>query len=73
MTQREFFDGISLCRNPLLSKIFESIGLSNNSGLGVLRILDSYKRNCFEFGWNYLKVCFKYNPKTYIKNYYQAI
>ena len=66
MTQKEFFDGMSLSRNPELTKIFERVGLVNNSGLGILRILDSYKKNCFEFGWNYLKVCFKYNPKTYI-------
>lgn len=67
LKKEDFLKGVVYRRNKELIKIFSDVDLIENVGSGVLRILKSYNKDCFDFMENYLRVSFKFkeNPFEY--------
>ncbi len=58
LSQTEFFEGISVPRNQELMRIFKDLGLVEQLGSGIPRILESYSKECFAFSDNFLRMSF---------------
>lgn len=58
LSQQEFFQGYSVPRNKEIMRIFRDLGLVEQLGSGVPRILESYSRECFTFSENFLRMSF---------------
>jgi predicted HTH transcriptional regulator len=58
LSQEEFFLGYSVPRNKELMRIFKDLGMVEQLGSGVPRILESYDRSCFSFSDNFLRMSF---------------
>ncbi len=58
MTQKDFLDGLSLPRNKELIRIYKDLGMVEQLGSGVPRILQAYAKDCFKFSENYLRMIF---------------
>ena len=58
MTQEDFFDGLSLPRNKELMRVYKDLGMVEQLGSGVPRILQAYSKDCFKFADNYLRMTF---------------
>jgi ATP-dependent DNA helicase RecG len=81
LSQEEFFEGFSVPRNKELMRVFKDLGMVEQLGSGVPRILESYKRECFTFTDNFLRMTFpiiggqvdiltnrQYQEKSWLKN-----
>ncbi len=58
LSQGEFFEGFSVPRNKELMRVFKDLGMVEQLGSGVPRILESYGRGCFTFSDNFLRMVF---------------
>ena len=58
LSQEEFFRGFSVPRNQELMRIFKDLGMVEQLGSGVPRILKSYGKKCFAFSDNFLRMVF---------------
>ena len=58
LSQPEFFEGFSVPRNKELMRVFRDLGLVEQLGSGVPRILETYSRKCFTFSDNFLRMAF---------------
>jgi len=58
LSQEEFFHGFSVPRNKELMRIFKDLGMVEQLGSGVPRILESYGRECFSFSDHFLRMSF---------------
>ena len=58
LNQEEFFQGFSVPRNKELMRVFKDLGMVEQLGSGVPRILESYGRECFTFLDNFLRMVF---------------
>ncbi len=58
LSQNEFFEGFSVPRNKELMRVFKDLGMVEQLGSGVPRILESYKKECFTFTDNFLRMTF---------------
>ncbi|MNK09419.1 Divergent AAA domain protein [compost metagenome] len=56
LSQDEFFDGFSVPRNKELMRVFKDLDLVEQLGSGIPRILEAYKRDCFQFSENFLRI-----------------
>jgi ATP-dependent DNA helicase RecG len=56
LSQEEFFEGYSVPRNKEIMRIFKDLGLVEQLGSGVPRILENYSRECFKFSDNFLRM-----------------
>jgi len=56
MTQGDFFEGLSCPRNKELIRIFKDLGMVEQLGSGVPRILRAYPKDCFHFGDSFLRI-----------------
>jgi ATP-dependent DNA helicase RecG len=63
MTQEDFFDGLSLPRNKELMRVYKDLGMVEQLGSGVPRILQAYSKDCFKFSENYLRMTFLASEK----------
>jgi len=61
LSREEFFEGFSVPRNKELMRIYKDLGLVEQLGSGVPRILEYYGKECFKFSDNFLRMTF---PKT---------
>ncbi len=61
MTKKDFFSGISRPVNIILTRIFIQLGLIEQTGHGVLLVVEKYGKNAFEFLDNFLKVTIPFN------------
>ena len=61
LSQDEFFEGFSVPRNKELMRIYKDVGLVEQLGSGIPRILESYDKSCFQFSDNFLRMSF---PKS---------
>lgn len=68
LSKEEFFEGFSVPRNKELMRIFKDLGLVEQLGSGVPRILEYYGRECFKFSENFLRMTF---PKAILEKPYQ--
>ena len=60
-TKQDFFSGISRPVNEVLARIFIQLGLIEQTGHGVLLIVDKYGKEVFEFLDNFIKVNIPFN------------
>ncbi len=58
LSRDEFFEGFSVPRNRELMRVFRDLGLVEQLGSGVPRILETYSRDCFSFSDNFLRMAF---------------
>ncbi|MEZ4998133.1 MAG: putative DNA binding domain-containing protein, partial [Bacteroidales bacterium] len=56
LTQQEFFEGFSVPRNKELMRVFKDLGMVEQLGSGVPRILESYGKECFTFSDHFLRM-----------------
>lgn len=61
LTKEEFFRGRSYPRNRELMRIFKDMGLCEQLGSGMKRILEKYTPEDYEISENFVVACFKYN------------
>ncbi len=58
LNQDEFFEGYSVPRNKELMRVFKDLGMVEQLGSGVPRILESYGKECFSFSDHFLRMSF---------------
>lgn len=63
MTREDFFEGLSLPRNKELMRVYKDLGMVEQLGSGVPRILQAYDKDCFKFSENYLRMVFPASEK----------
>lgn len=63
-TKEEFLEGFSLPKNKELMKVFNDLDLVEQMGTGIIRILESYSKESFEFFPNFIRVTFPFNENT---------
>ena len=64
-TKEEFLEGFSLPKNKELMKVFNDLDLVEQMGTGIIRILQSYNKESFEFFPNFIRVTFPYNENKF--------
>ena len=64
MTQEDFFEGLSLPRNKELMRVYKDLGMVEQLGSGVPRILQAYSKDSFKFSENYLRMIFPASEKN---------
>lgn len=64
-TKEEFLEGFSLPKNKELMKVFNDLDLVEQMGTGIIRILQSYKKESFEFFPNFIRVTFPFNENKF--------
>ena len=67
-TKEEFLEGFSLPKNKELMKVFNDLDLVEQMGTGIIRILQSYNKDSFEFFPNFIRVTFPFNENKFKKN-----
>lgn len=68
LSEDEFFGCCSKPRNRELMRVFKDVGLVEQLGSGMERILSVYDRSIFEFSKNFMKVTFRYPKEVAIKS-----
>ena len=66
MTQADFFEGLSYPRNKEIIRIFKDLGMVEQLGSGVPRILRAYPKECFHFGDSFLRITI---PKSVVEEH----
>ena len=64
-TKEEFLEGFSLPKNKELMKVFNDLHLVEQMGTGIIRILQSYNKESFEFFPNFIRVTFPFNENKF--------
>ena len=71
-TKQEFLNGFSAPRHPELMRVFKDLGLVEQLGTGVARILKTYSKDVFEFYPNFIRININFktsnNPLNDIRN-----
>lgn len=65
-TKEEFLEGFSLPKNKELMKVFNDLDLVEQMGTGIIRILQSYNKDSFEFFPNFIRVTFPFNENKFM-------
>ena len=68
LSEEEFFGCCSKPRNRELMRVFKDVGLVEQLGSGMERILSAYDRSIFEFSKNFMKVTFRFPEEMAIKS-----
>lgn len=63
INEEEYYHGFSVPRNKELMRIFKDLGLVEQLGSGIPRILESYGKECFKFSDNFLRMTFPKNTE----------
>ncbi len=66
VTKEDFLKGFSAPTHPELMRIFKDLGLVEQLGTGVIRILKSYSKDVYEFSDNFIRVNFKFKDNSYL-------
>ena len=66
-TKEEFLSGFTLPKNRELMKVFRDLEYVEQMGTGIIRILQKYDKDCFEFFPNFIRVSFPYNENTFME------
>ncbi len=62
INEDEFFEGYSNPRNKELMRIYKDLGMVEQLGSGLPRILNVYPKECFKFTANFLRITLPVNP-----------
>jgi predicted HTH transcriptional regulator len=68
LSEEEFFGCCSKPRNRELMRVFKDVGLVEQLGSGMARILSAYDKSIFELSKNFTKVTFRFSEKAAIKS-----
>ena len=68
LTKKEFFSCTSRPRSREIMRIFKDVGLVEELGSGMNRILSVYDKSVFEFSDNYIKITLKFDIDNEIEN-----
>lgn len=63
-TKEDFLGGFSAPKNKELMRVFKDVGLVEQLGTGVRRILKSYPADIYEFYPNFIRVRFEFRENT---------
>ena len=58
LSREEFFEGYSIPRNKELMRIYKDLEMVEQLGSGIPRILETYRKECFHFSENFLRMVF---------------
>jgi ATP-dependent DNA helicase RecG len=58
LNQDEFYEGYSVPRNKELMRIYKDLGLAEQLGSGIPRIVEHYGKECFKLSENFLRMSF---------------
>ena len=61
LTKEEFFGGVSHPRNHELMRIFLNMGLCEQLGSGMKKIMKAYRPEDYKISENFVTACFKYS------------
>lgn len=64
-TKEDFLGGFSAPKNKELMRVFKDVGLVEQLGTGIRRILRSYSANIYDFYPNFIKVTFKFKDNNF--------
>ena len=64
-TEEDFFSCMSMPRNRELMRVFRDLDLVEQMGTGIIRILQSYNKESFEFFPNFIRVTFPFNENKF--------
>ena len=67
-SKKDFFSCSSMPRNRELRRVFKDVGLVEQLGSGMSRILKFYDKNIFEISEHYIKVIFPFSSSNDEKN-----
>lgn len=67
-SKKDFFSCSSMPRNRELMRVFKDVGLVEQLGSGMSRILKFYDKNIFEISEHYIKVIFPFSSSNDEKN-----
>ena len=68
LSKDDFFNCRSMSRNRELMRVFKDIGLVEQLGSGMSRILKAYDTSIFDISDNFMVVTFKFDKKVAIKS-----
>jgi ATP-dependent DNA helicase RecG len=63
-TKEDFLGGFSAPKNKELTRVFKDVGLVEQLGTGIRRILRSYPADVYEFYPNFIRVTFRFKSNT---------
>lgn len=63
-TKEEFLNGFSAPKHPELMRVFKDLGLVEQLGTGITRILNAYNKNVFEIFPNFIRINFEFREKA---------
>jgi ATP-dependent DNA helicase RecG len=68
VTEEDFLKGFSAPTHPELMRVFKDLGLVEQLGTGIVRILKVYDKDVYEFSDNFIKVSFKFRTPDKLAN-----
>ncbi len=63
-TEEDFLGGFSAPKNKELMRVFKDVGLVEQLGTGIRRILKTYSPDIYDFYPNFIRVTFKYKDNS---------
>lgn len=63
LSQKDFFEGVSICRNPQLMRVFKDLRLAYQMGNGMSIITEALEKSNFKFKEKVLEIAFLFNIK----------
>ncbi len=72
-TKEDFLGGFSAPKNKELMRVFKDIGLVEQLGTGIRRILKTYTPDIYEFYPNFIRVTFRYKENLLSVNTFSEI
>ena len=63
-SEEDFYSGFSSPRNKEIMRIFKDLGIVEQLGSGIPRIMEKYDASSFEIMDNFVRVAFKYNQAS---------
>lgn len=64
ITKNDFFNGVSHPRNSVLMRIFLKLGIVENTGHGIPKIIEKYGKEAFDIHDTYINVIIPFNKKV---------
>lgn len=65
LDKSEFFDGFSVPRNKELMRVYKDLGLVEQLGSGISRIIEYYDQSCFHFSEHFLRMVLPSSTDVY--------
>ena len=73
MSKNDFLNGFSAPTHPELMRVFKDLGMVEQLGTGVIRILKSYSRDVYQFSDNFIRVNFQFKSADSLGNIHNSV